>query len=40
VFTDDPNGRARYRAIVERELPGDHASLRVEHNPTWLALVT
>ena len=40
VFTDDPDGRARYREIVERELPGDHASLRVEHNPTWLALVT
>ena len=40
VFTDDANGRARYREIVERELPGDHASLRVEHNPTWLALVS
>jgi CubicO group peptidase (beta-lactamase class C family) len=40
VFTDDPDGRARYREIVERVLPGDHASLRVEHNPAWLALVT
>ena len=38
VSTDDPNGRERYRAIVDRELPGDHASLRVEHNPTWIAL--
>jgi CubicO group peptidase (beta-lactamase class C family) len=40
VFTDDPGGRAFYRAVVERELPGDHASLRVEDNPTWLALMT
>ena len=39
VFTDDANGRTYYRAIVEQVLPGDHASLRVEHNPTWLALV-
>ena len=39
VFTDDPDGRAYYRGIVEQVLPGDHASLRVEHNPTWLALV-
>ena len=38
VLTDDPHGRERYRAVVERELPGDHASLRVEHNPTWIAL--
>ena len=38
VLTDDPNGRERYRAIVDRELPGDHPSLRVEHNPTWIAL--
>ena len=40
VLTDDPHGRAFYRSVVERELPGDHASLRVEHNATWLALVT
>ncbi len=40
VFTDDPDGRARYRSVVARELPGDHASLRVEHNATWLELVT
>ena len=40
VFTDDPDGRARYREIVERVLPGDHPSLRVEHNHAWLALVT
>ncbi len=40
VLTDDPDGRAYYRSVVERELPGDHASLRVEHNPTWLELVT
>jgi hypothetical protein len=39
VLTDDPEGRTYYRAVVERELPGDHASLRVEHNPTWLDLV-
>lgn len=36
VLTDDPDGRAYYRSVVERELPGDHASLRVEHNHTWL----
>ncbi|HEY3834289.1 MAG TPA: serine hydrolase domain-containing protein [Acidimicrobiia bacterium] len=40
VLTDLPDGRARYRAVVERELPGDHPSLRVEHNPAWLALFT
>jgi len=41
VLTDDPHdGRAYYRSIVEAELPGDHPSLRVEHNPTWLALAT
>ncbi len=39
VFTDDPNGRAHYREVVTRALPGDHASLRVEHNPRWLELV-
>ena len=38
VFTDDPDGRDHYRAVVERELPGDHPSLRLEHNPAWLAL--
>jgi hypothetical protein len=36
ILTDDPNGRAYYRSVVERELPGDHASLRVEHNHTWV----
>jgi hypothetical protein len=41
VFTDDAeHGRDFYRAVVERVLPGDHASLRVEHNPTWLALIS
>lgn len=38
VLTDDPEGRTYYRAVVERELPGNHASLRVEHNPSWLEL--
>lgn len=36
VLTDDPDGRSYYRSVVERELPGDHASLRVEQNQTWL----
>ena len=40
MLTDDPKGRTFYRGVVERELPGDHASLRVEHNATWLALVS
>lgn len=41
VLTDDPdNGRAFYRGAVETALPGDHPSLRVEHNPTFLALVS
>jgi CubicO group peptidase (beta-lactamase class C family) len=40
VLTDDPEGREYYRAVVERELPGDHAALRVEHNDTWLELNT
>jgi CubicO group peptidase (beta-lactamase class C family) len=40
VLTDDPEGRTYYRAAVQRELPGDHASLRVEQNPTWLELLT
>jgi CubicO group peptidase (beta-lactamase class C family) len=39
VLTDDPQGRSYYRAVVQRELPGDHASLRVEHNQTWLELL-
>ena len=39
VLTDDPEGRFYYRAVVERELPGDHPSLRVERNRTWLELV-
>ncbi len=38
VLTDDSDGRAYYRAVVQRELPGDHASLRVEQNQTWLEL--
>jgi CubicO group peptidase (beta-lactamase class C family) len=38
VLADDPDGRAYYRAIVDRELPGDHASLRVEQNRTWIDL--
>jgi CubicO group peptidase (beta-lactamase class C family) len=41
VLTDDAaNGRAFYREVVARVLPGDHASLRVERNPTFLALMT
>lgn len=40
VLTDDPEGRSYYRAVVERELPGDHAALRVEQNQTWLELLT
>jgi CubicO group peptidase (beta-lactamase class C family) len=41
VFTDDAaQGRDFYREVVARHLPGDHPSLRVEHNPTFLALVT
>jgi CubicO group peptidase (beta-lactamase class C family) len=40
VFTDDPaNGRAFYRQVVERVLPGDHPSLRVERNQTFIDLV-
>jgi CubicO group peptidase (beta-lactamase class C family) len=39
VLTDDPEGRTYYRAVVERELPGDHASLRVEQNQAWLDLI-
>jgi CubicO group peptidase (beta-lactamase class C family) len=40
VLTDDAEGRTYYRAVVQRELPGDHASLRVEHNKTWLELIS
>jgi len=36
VLADEPDGRPYYRSVVERELPGDHRSLRVEHNGTWL----
>jgi CubicO group peptidase (beta-lactamase class C family) len=36
VLTDDPDGRSYYRSVVERELPGDHPSLRVEQNQTWI----
>lgn len=39
VFTDAADGREFYRKVVGRVLPGDHPSLRVEHNPTWLDLV-
>lgn len=38
VLTDDPDGRSFYRSVVEHELGGDHAALRVEHNPVWLEL--
>lgn len=38
VLTDTADARAFYRDMVTRVLPGDHASLRVEHNPTWLGL--
>jgi CubicO group peptidase (beta-lactamase class C family) len=38
VLTDDPSGRDFYRSVVERELPGDHPSLRVEHSTTWQSL--
>ena len=39
VLTDSPeDGRTFYRSLVERELPGDHPSLRVERNPVWLDL--
>jgi CubicO group peptidase (beta-lactamase class C family) len=40
VLTDDPEGRTYYRAVVQRELPGNHPSLRVEQNQTWLELNT
>ena len=40
VLTNDPQGRAFYRAVTERELPGDHPSLRVERNVTWRGLVS
>ena len=40
VFTDEVDGRAFYRAVVQRELPGDHPSLRVEHNRAWIESFT
>jgi CubicO group peptidase (beta-lactamase class C family) len=41
VLTDDADhGREFYRRVVARELPGPHPSLEVEHNPTFLRLVT
>jgi CubicO group peptidase (beta-lactamase class C family) len=40
VLTDDPEGRSYYRAVIQNELPGDHAALRVEQNQTWLDLHT
>jgi CubicO group peptidase (beta-lactamase class C family) len=40
VLTDDPDGRAFYRAVVERELPGRHPSLHLEDNPAWVRLFT
>ncbi len=36
VLTDDPDGRSFYRSVIDRELGGDHPSLRVEHNRVWL----
>lgn len=40
VLTDDPrHGRAFYRQVVEQFLPGDHPSLRVERNQTFVDLV-
>lgn len=36
ILTDDPDGRDDYRSVVECELPGDHAALRVEHNQSWI----
>jgi hypothetical protein len=38
ILTDDPHGRRYYQGVVQRELPGDHPALRVEHNQTWLEL--
>jgi CubicO group peptidase (beta-lactamase class C family) len=38
VLTDAADARSFYREVVANVLPGDHASLRVEHNPTWLGL--
>lgn len=38
VLTDAADARDFYRSVVERELPGDHPSLRVEHNTAWLEL--
>lgn len=38
ILTDEPDGRSYYRSVVERELPGNHPSLRVEHNQRWLEL--
>jgi CubicO group peptidase (beta-lactamase class C family) len=38
IFTDREDGRTFYREVVERVLPGDHPSLRVERNPTWNSL--
>jgi len=40
VLTDDPEGRSYYRAVVQHELPGDHAALRVERNQAWLELLS
>jgi hypothetical protein len=39
VLTDDPNGRTYCRSVVQRERSGDHTSLRVEQNQTWLELL-
>lgn len=36
VLTDEPDGRPYCRSVVERSCPGDHPSLRVEHNRTCL----
>ena len=38
VLTDAADAIDLYTSVVERELPGDHPSLRVWHNPAWLEL--
>lgn len=38
VLTDGADGHAFYRSVIERELPANHPSLRVEQNPTWIKL--
>ncbi len=38
VFTDSPDGPAAYSDIVRREFPGDHPSLDVWTEPSWIEL--